>query len=255
MKRFLTTLSIFAISFAHCIFAGGYEMKQAVAPAPCPEFYGDFEWNVNLWGTYVFTNTDYNPNLDIADLIQSTTEGHTVAGNFDRYIGNDHAWGGGGDIKYFFYRYFGLGVEGFVLDAHKRSFFIDLRPLDGVFVGRNIDEERAVGAVLGTLTLRYPIHCSRFSPFAWAGLGAIFGGGESDSVATQPIAGLPNEFPTVNAQSHHNDGDTRLLGHFGLGLEVRFTRHIGWTNDLSWGVIDGPQNNFTMIRSGLNFAF
>ena len=46
-----------------------------------------------------------------------------------------------------------------------------------------------------------------------------------------------------------------LLGHFGFGMEVRITRHIGWTNDLSWGVIDGPKNNFTMIRSGLNFAF
>jgi len=255
MKRLTVTLSILAICSAQFLHAGGYEMKQAVAPASCPEWYRDSEWNVNLWGTYVFTNTDYNPNLDIADLIQSTTEGHTVGGSFDRYIGNDHAWGGGGDIKYFFCRYVGLGLEGLVLDAHKRSFFIDLQPLRGVFVGRNIDRERAVGAVLGTVTLRYPIRCSRFAPYAWAGGGAIFGGGESDSVQTQPITGLPNEFPTVNARSHHFDGDTKALGQRGFGLEVRFTRHIGWTNDLSWGIIDGPQNNFTMIRSGLNFAF
>ena len=255
MKRLLITLSILAAASSQFVFAGGFEMKQAVAPAPCPEFYGDIEWNVNLWGTYVFTNTDYNANVDTADLIQSTTEGHTVAGSFDRYIGNDHAWGGGADIKYFFYRYFGLGVEGFALNAHKRSFFIDLRPLDGVFVGENIDEQRTIGAVLGTLTLRYPIHCSRFAPYAWGGIGAIFGGGESDSVTTQPIPGLPNEFPTDNAQSHHEDGDTKVMGQVGFGLEVRFSRHIGWTNDISWGVIDGPQNNFTMIRSGLNFAF
>jgi hypothetical protein len=255
MKRVIITLSILAICSARFVFAGGMEMKQAAVAAPCPEWYADNEWNVNLWGTYVFTNTDYNPNLDVPDLIQSTTEGHTVAGSFDRYIGNDHAWGGGGDIKYFFHRYFGLGVEGFVLNAHKRSFVIDLRPLDGVFVGDNIDDQRAVGAVLGTFTLRYPIHCSRFSPYGWAGFGAIFGGGESDSVTTQPIAGLPNEFPTVNAQSRHSDGETKVLGHFGFGLEIRFTRNIGWTNDISWGVIDGPQNNFTMIRSGLNFAF
>jgi hypothetical protein len=127
----------------------------------------DNEWNVNLWGTYVFTNTDYNPNLDVADLIQSTTEGETVAGSFDRYIGNDHAWGGGGDIKYFFHRYFGIGVEGFALNAHKRSFEIDLRPLDGIFIRRNIDDQRVVGAVLGTFTLRYPISCTRFAPHAW----------------------------------------------------------------------------------------
>jgi hypothetical protein len=229
------------------------DTKQFVLP--CPELYRDNEWNVNLWGTYVFTNTDYNPNLDIADLIQSTTEGETVAGSFDRYIGNDHAWGGGGDIKYFFHRYFGIGVEGFALNAHKRSYDIDLRPLDGVFVGHNIDDQRVVGAVLGTFTLRYPIPCTRFAPYAWAGGGAIFGGGERDSVTTQPIPGLPNEFPTVNAQSHHFDGETKAMGHFGFGLEFRFTRNIGWTNDVSWGVIEGPKNNFTMLRSGINFAF
>ena len=232
----------------------GKEMKQ-VAPPPCPQWYGDNEWNLNLWGTYVFTNTEYSPNLDIPDLIQSTTEGHTVEGSFDHYIGNDHAWGGGGDIKYFFHRYFGIGLEGFALNAHKRSFDIDLQPLDGIFVGRNIDRQRVVGAILGTFTLRYPIPCTRFAPYAWAGGGAIFGGGESDSVTTQPIPGLPNEFPTVNAQSHHFDGETKAIGHFGFGLEVRFTRNIGWTNDLSWGVIEGPKNNFTMVRSGINFAF
>ena len=101
MKRFIITLSIFEICSAGFVFAGGKEITQA-APPPCPEWYSNNEWNVSLWGTYVFTNTDYNPNLDIADLIQSTTEGMTVPGSFDNYIGNDHAWGGGADIKYFF---------------------------------------------------------------------------------------------------------------------------------------------------------
>jgi hypothetical protein len=40
-----------------------------------------------------------------------------------------------------------------------------------------------------------------------------------------------------------------------LVLNFGFTRNIGWTNDLGWGVIDGPKNNFTMLRSGINFAF
>ena len=43
------------------------EMKQ-VALAPCPEWYGDNEWNVNLFGTYAFTNTEYNPNLWLVDV-------------------------------------------------------------------------------------------------------------------------------------------------------------------------------------------
>src|SRR5438128_7767027 len=45
----------------------GKEMKQ-VALAPCPQWYADFEWNVNLWGTYAFTNTEYNTNLWLSDL-------------------------------------------------------------------------------------------------------------------------------------------------------------------------------------------
>ena len=35
-----------------------------------------------------------------------------------------------------------------------------------------------VGAVLGTLTLRYPIPCTRFSPYIFGGGGGIFGGGQ-----------------------------------------------------------------------------
>src|SRR5918996_3055104 len=39
----------------------GKETKQFVLP--CPQWYRDNEWNVNLWGTHVFTNTEYSPNL------------------------------------------------------------------------------------------------------------------------------------------------------------------------------------------------
>jgi hypothetical protein len=195
----------------------------------------------------------------LVDLIVSTTEGETVLGTFDKYIGGDHAWGGGGDIKYFFHRYFGVGIEGFVLDAKKGGFDIDLRPLDDVFIHTRTNDRRAVGSVLGTFTLRYPVPCTRFSPYAWAGVGAIFGGGESDRLTTHEIAGgaapAQDEVPFVNARTRHFDGETKLMGQFGAGLEVRITRHIGWTNDLSWGVIDGPKNNFGMVRSGLNFAF
>src|SRR5437870_4909869 len=100
----------------------GKEMKQ-VAP-PCPDWYGDREWNLNLWGTYTFTNTEFAPNPSLVDIVQSTSEGGAVLGTYDHYIGGDHAWGGGGDIKYFFCRYAGLGVEGFALDAHKPGFDI-----------------------------------------------------------------------------------------------------------------------------------
>ena len=226
------------------------EMKQ-VAPPPCPQWYGDNEWNVNLWGTYAFTNTEYNPNLWLLDVVQSTSEGNPVLGTFDHYIGGDHAWGGGGDIKYFFHRYFGVGIEGFALDASKNGFDIFEDPTIPIFTRERINHDHSIGAVLGTLTLRYPIPCTRFAPYAWAGVGAIFGGGERDVLHTQ---GPPDAF-AVHAQTDHFRSETKALGQFGAGLEFRIARHIGLTNDLSFGVIDGAKNNFGMFRSGLNFAF
>jgi hypothetical protein len=228
----------------------GKEMKQ-VAPPPCPEWYGDREWNVNLWGTYAFTNTEFAPNPSLVDIVQSTSEGGPVLGTYDRYIGGDHAWGGGGDIKYFFCRYAGLGVEGFALDASKPGFDIFEDQAVPIFTRERINHDHTIGAVLGTFTLRYPIPCTRLAPYAWAGVGAIFGGGERDTLHTQ---GPPDAF-AVNAQTEHFGSETKVLGQFGAGLEFRFSRHVAMINDLSFGVIDGPRNNFGMFRSGLNFAF
>jgi hypothetical protein len=238
-------------SYARSGKDSGKEMKQVAYVPPCPIWYGDREWNVNLWGTYTFTNTEFAPNPSLVDIVQSTSEGGPVLGTYDRYIGGDHAWGGGGDVKYFFCRYAGIGVEGFALDAHKPGFDIFEDQAVPIFVHRRINHNHTVGAVLGTLTLRYPIPCTRLAPYAWAGFGAIFGGGERDELHTQ---GPPDAF-AVNAQTEHFGAETKFLGQFGAGLEVRFARNVGWTNDLSFGVIDGPRNNFGMVRSGLNFAF
>jgi hypothetical protein len=229
----------------------GKEMKQVAYVPPCPEWYGDREWNVNLWGTYAFTNTDFAPNPSLVDIVQSTSEGGPVLGTYDRYIGGDHAWGGGGDLKYFFCRYAGVGVEGFALDGSKPGFDIFEDQSVPIFIHNRINHDHVVGAVLGTFTLRYPVPCTRFAPYAWGGVGAIFGGGERDQLHTQ---GPPDAF-LVNAQTDHFGSETKVLGQFGAGLEIRFARHIGWTNDLSFGIIDGPRNNFGMVRSGLNFAF
>ena len=256
MNRFLISV-VLVLGMAGVVQSGTYEQAgvKQVQPVPSPEWYGENEWNVNLWGTYAFTNTDYARNFWLVDLVQSSSEGHTVLGNFDRYIGGDHAWGGGGDIKYFFYRYFGLGVEGFILDANRGGFDIFEDPGVPIFLRERTNDRRVIGSVLGTFTLRYPVSGSRFAPYAWVGFGAIFGGGESDKLITRPFdEAEPGAF-TVNATTRHFDSETKLLGQFGAGLEFRITRHIGWTNDLSWGVIDGPRNNFGMVRTGLNFAF
>jgi hypothetical protein len=48
---------------------------------------------------------------------------------------------------------------------------------------------------------------------------------------------------------------TEGIGQFGGGIEVRLTPHIGWISDFSWNVVDGRDNNFGMVRTGVNFAF
>ncbi len=196
MKKFMLGLlaigAIAPVAFAGTETYSGKEMKQ-VAPPPCPEWYADREFNISVWGTYVFTGNDSRD---------------------DRYIDGDHAWGGGRDN-----------------DGDPVTF-----PNSG-------NEHRAVGAVLGTLTLRYPFHCSRFSPYVFGGGGVIFGGGERRSFDESDLD-LPND-----------DTNTEGIGQFGGGFEIRITPHIGWINDFSWNVINGPENNFGMVRSGINFAF
>src|SRR5436309_3480303 len=185
-------------------FAGvgysGKEMKQG-APPPCPEWYADREINVSLWGTYIFTGSNWEN---------------------DRYIEADHAWGGGIDLKYFFMRYIGVGIEGWSADAQqaRENLFVDFS--DGVFARNFSRESNAIGAVLGTLTLRYPIPCTRFSPYVFGGGGGIFGGGQKriDQRFIEPGEGF-DVIRTVG----HSDSETGALGQVGGGMEIRLTTH------------------------------
>ncbi len=219
-----------ALALGSAAFAGtssysGKEMKNTVQQQSCPEWYAATEWNVGIWGTYAFTGESWPE---------------------DRYLGVDHAWGGGIDAKYFFARYFGVGVEAYGLALNnERGFAFDIG--NGNF-GRVDDNDKGVaGAVLGTFTLRYPIPCTRFAPYAFAGGGGIFGGGGRTEVFFDSNG--------VETFSRNQDSDSKLIGQFGGGFEVRITPHIGWTNDFSWNVVDGSNNNFGMVRSGINFAF
>ena len=189
--------------------------------------------------------------------MESASEGSPVYGSFDKYLGGDHAWGGGADIKYFFRRYFGVGIEGFLLNAGRSGFELES---NNVFVAEGTSERRLIGQILGTFTLRYPVPCTRFAPYAWFGGGAIFGGGERDRIVFDGFAdvGLNGEgggeeeflYHTV-----HQGSTTEMVGQFGFGLEVRIANHAGWLTDYSWNVVDGPENNFGMFRTGINFAF
>src|SRR6266576_3063506 len=116
------------------------------------------------------------------------------------------------------------------------------------------DDERVIGAVKGTLTLRYPIHCSRFSPYLYGGGGALFGGEEQDSF-TNLFSSSATKAVSVGFPASHTGSTTRGFGQVGAGLEIRLTPHIGWMSDFSWNVVNGPDNNFGMARSGITFAF
>ena len=74
MKKLLIATCALA-ALASVAFGGTetYSGKQtAVQPPPCPEWYRDTEWNVSLWGTYLFTGSNWRD---------------------DQYLGVDHAWG------------------------------------------------------------------------------------------------------------------------------------------------------------------
>ena len=213
-KLALSFCALVALSSA--AFAGetySTESKTAVVPPPCPQWYADNEFNLSLSGVYAFRG-------DNDDAV------------FD--FGWDNGWGGAVDAKYFFGKYWGIGVQGFIIDADS----------DDDLVLNNDGDDDGVGAILGTFTVRFPISCSRWAPYLWVGGGGIWG---------EDNAFLVNAAGAVVRVDGEDEG--RAMGQIGGGFEVRFTPHVGWQNDFSWNIVSGSNNNFGMARTGINFAF
>jgi hypothetical protein len=149
-------------------------------------------------------------------------------------------------------RYVGVGIEGWAVDARqaRQNIFIDFS--DNDFINNVQRQSNVIGAVLGTLTLRYPIPCTRFAPYIFGGGGGIFGGGQKQ-VNKRFIE--PGEGFDVVQTTGYTGAESRAIGQVGGGMEIRLTPHIGWVNDFSWNFVDGPKNNFGMVRTGVNFAF
>lgn len=188
MKKTALILCAIIALVVRCYASEDDDVMQP-APPPCG-WYRAREWSVDLWGASAF----------------STQQGH-------------QAWGGGADFKYFWSRYLGLGVEGFVLNARDTG-----------------------GAALGTLTARYPVGCSHFAPYAFAGFGVLAGGSDTERFFA--------------------DEQARVIGQFGGGMEFRITPSsamgkitVGVMADFSRNFVGGGGQDFGMTRVGLTLSY
>jgi hypothetical protein len=237
MKRFALTFTLLCAASGFA-YAGGerYSGKDKEvtqqAPEPC-EWYRAHEWNLSVWGTYAFSgNTGDRDKID--DVLIPGFLFRDFDTRNDTFLDRDSTWGGGVDVKYFFNRYLGMGAEGFVVAARK-----------------NIG-----GAGLVTFTARYPIGCSRFAPYGFAGVGAA-GGGSQSQVKDGSVFGDDFHFQEIR-----NNTRAEAIGQFGAGMEVRLNRPstnskiaVSVITDFAWNLLSGADNNFGMARVGLNFSY
>jgi len=221
--------------------------KEVLPPVtPSNDFFRGHELELNIWGTWAFSsdqgsnhiaNDDpFTPGLDPEEAVyvgMSVTyrEPESLNPNTNVnlgpvsknvFLGTDNVWGGGVDVKYFFNKYLGLGVEGLLLDA----------------------ETQPAGGGLATFTARYPI--GRFAPYLWLGAGALAGGGEVDRFFTETHT-YSGGFVTSETETFHNvninNDQVFFDGQIGAGLEIRVTPHIGFMADFAWNFVTSHDNS------------
>jgi hypothetical protein len=257
-KLTLTFCALFAlVVVAPALYADGPEPsskeKEVMQPAPpvC-DFYRAHEWDLSIWGAYAFAADDgrsdvpnddpFLPDTDVSNqtfgsflgvplFLISSSEPANFNPNERVNIGRvsknqlfarDDVWGGGADVKYFWSRYFGAGIEGVGLAA-KTNF---------------------AGGGLVTLTGRYPF--GRFAPYATGGIGFIDGGATLYKFFNEKhnflngVVTNEREFWTIDPVSNNH---LRALGQLGAGLEFRLTCHIGLMADFTWNFVFGQDDN------------
>jgi hypothetical protein len=233
--------------------------KEVMQPAPpvC-DFYRAHEWDLSIWGAYAFAadtgqfpidrrridgdlvaDPFFNPSLDSFDLDPFTSDrGNGFFGeqgldnprervnigqvSKNQLFARDDTWGGGADVKYFWSKYLGAGIEGFGLAA-KTNF---------------------AGGGLVTLTGRYPF--GRFAPYITGGIGFIDGGAtlyeffNEKNTISGGFVSSEREYLTTDPVSNHH---VRALGQIGAGLEFRATCHIGLMADFTWNFVFGQEDH------------
>jgi hypothetical protein len=264
-KLTLTFCALFALFIAAPAFADGPESysgkKEVMQPAPpvC-DFYRAHEWDLGLWGAWAFAKDDgrfeqpddpntfiglggadpFNPDVDPFTVNNGVFVGEQRSDNPNERVNigqvtknelfaRDDTWGGGVDVKYFWSKYFGAGIEGLGLAA-KTNF---------------------AGGGLGTLTFRYPF--GRFAPYVTGGLGFIDGGATlyrffNEKHVYSATGFVTNEFEFVTDDPVYNH-HARGLGQIGAGLEFRVTCHIGLMADFTWNFVFGQEDHSDTYRA------
>jgi hypothetical protein len=261
MKR-LTALTVLAlVSQATVSFAGPPEPKEVVpAPAPPPEsYFRGNEFDIGAFGTY-FTGTGGNPG--------GTRVGQRVfddtVDNFVTNLGGNttfNGWGGGMDFTYYTpWKYLGFRFQGAGGSVSTGNFTVSESVFNSsgqlvAFGKKTGSVSTSVGVITCDLMWRLPLDDFwpgvHLAPYAFSGLGAIFGGGTAQA---------NTRFPELNQR--FNDATNikgRPLGHFGGGLEYRFNPHLGIFAEAGYDLIDHTNgrngNNFVQTNFGLRWAF
>jgi hypothetical protein len=265
MKKLTLTFSaLFALLVVvPAIFADGPEKysgkeKEVMQPAPpvC-DFYRAHEWDLSIWaawaiasdtGKFDVPNDDpFSPDSDpftfdtgngfFGEPTQWNPNERVNIGQVSQnaLFARDDTFGGGADIKYFFSKYLGVGVEGLGLAA-KTNFS---------------------GGGLMTLTGRFPF--GRFAPYVTGGLGFIDGGATLYKFFNEKHVSAPggapfdagnfvtneHEFWTVDPVYNNH---IRALGQIGAGLEFRITCHIGLMADFTWNFVFGQEDHADKVH-------
>jgi hypothetical protein len=257
MKRLIALAVVIFASQAVAIFAGEpvVSSKQVIAPAPPPpppEFFRPNEFDIGAFGTYA-----------------------TGVGSGEN-AGKLHAWGGGMDFTYWFpWKYAGVRFQGTGASIRggggERSRTVTFPDGETATVtggGNSV----AAGVLTGDFMLRLPLDDFwpgvHLAPYLYAGFGGILLGSVGNdntaeihrTVFVSTTEGAPATRAVTFTGSRFNNlrnhfGSNRVLGHFGGGLEYRFTPHVGIFGEVGIDVPDGSENNFLQTNFGLRYAF
>jgi len=252
MRKLKALAVVIFVSRGIVTFAGEpmVSSKEVVAPPPIPpppEYFRPNEFDIGAFGTF-------------AQGIGSG--GHHL-----------HGWGGGMDFTYWFpWKYAGIRFQGAGLDISggggPRSRVVTFPDGETATVSGG-GGSVAAGVVTGDFMLRLPLDSVHLAPYFFAGFGGIFIGSPgndsnrefSRTVFVSRTEGAPAtqavtlKGRAVSALREDFPGGSQLLGHFGGGLEYRFTPHIGIFGEVGYVIPNLSNNNFIQTNFGLRYAF